>query len=213
MKASQGEPSASSSVGAPKQLKASHQFLIMLFPIILFTLAEEWGGLLWALILSVIYALGEVFWEWKRYRSLSGLTLFSNGMVVGLSLVSYFTQEGFWFKLQPAILELAMALVLLGTSWRRRPLLISMLEQQGQVLSDEMRVFFSGLNSRMGIFFIAQSCLAAYASFYWSTEIWAFLKSIGILIMMVIYMIVEILILKRRQRVAFSGVPRKELDK
>jgi intracellular septation protein len=182
-----------------KPLTAKQQLLLTLIPVILFTVAEEWGGLTWALVLSVIYAIVELSWEFWRYRRVSGMTLFSNAMVVGLSLVSYFTQDGFWFKMQPAILELVMAAMLIGSCAFRKPMLVVMMEQQGHQVNEVMRSFFSGVTLRMGFFFVFQAGLAVYASLYWSTEIWAFLKSIGILIMMALYMLVEILVFRSRQ--------------
>ncbi len=161
-------------------------------------MVEEWGGLTWALLLSVIYAIGEIGWEYWRFRQISKMTLFSNFMVVGLSLISYFTQDGLWFKLQPAILELVFAFFLIGSFILKKPLLISMMKSQGHEVNEVMQFFFSGLTFRMGLFFIAQSALAVYAGLYWSTEMWAFLKSIGILIMMVAYMLIEVIILKVR---------------
>jgi intracellular septation protein len=173
------------------------QLLLMLVPVILFTVAEEWGGLKWALILSVIYALGEVSWELWRYRRVSGLTLFSNSMVVGLSFISYATQDGLWFKLQPAILELVLAFFLIGSFLFRKPMLVAMMKQQGHQVNSVMEQFFTGLTLRMGFFFIGQAALASYASIFWSTEVWAFLKSVGILVMMVVYMLIEIMIFRR----------------
>ena len=168
----------------------------MLVPLVLFTVVEEWGGLTWALVLSVIYAIGEVGWELWRFRRISKLTLFSNLMVVGLSFVSYLTQDGLWFKLQPAILEIIFAIILIGSYLLKKPLLISMMKSQGHEVNEIMLQFFNGLTFRMGLFFIAQSILAVYASLYWSTEVWAFLKSIGLFVMMIGYMVLEVLIFK-----------------
>ena len=180
-------------------LSQKQQLLLMLFPVILFTVVEEWGGLRWALILSIVYAIGEVSWEKWHYGKISGMTLFSNAMVVGLSLVSYYTQDGLWFKLQPAILEVVMAAMLIGSAVLRKPMLVVMMEQQGHAVNEIMRGFFGALTFRMGLFFIAQAGLAVYAGLYWSTEVWAFLKSIGIMVMMVVYLLAEIMIFRWRQ--------------
>lgn len=180
--------------GLEKPLSGKQQILLTLIPVILFTLAEEWGGLSWALGLSVIYAVFELSWEFWRFHKISGMTLFSNAMVVGLSLVSYYTQDGMWFKLQPAILEVAMAVILIGSFLLKKPMLIALMEQQGHSVTDEMRHFFGGLTLRMGYFFLFQAGLAVFAALYWSTEIWAFLKSVGVLVMMVLYMLIEVFI-------------------
>lgn len=179
-------------------LSAKQQVLFTLFPVVLFTVVEEWGGLTWALALSVLYAVLELGWEWIRFQKCSGLSIFSNAMVVGLSIVSYFTQDGLWFKLQPAILELVMAILLIGSFILKKPMLIVMMEQQGHQVTPTMRQFFNGLTLRMGVFFILQACLATFASLHWSTETWALLKSVGILVMMVAYMLIEIIIFRWR---------------
>lgn len=188
-------------------LSSKQQILLMLIPLILFTVVEEWGGLTWALILSVVYAIGEVGWEYWKYRQVSKLTLFSNLMVVGLSFVSYLTQDGLWFKLQPAILESFFALILIGSFLIKKPLLISMMKAQGQPMNEVMIPFFTVLTFRMGLFFMAQAGLAVYASLHWSTEVWAFLKSIGLFIMMIVYMLLEVIIFKVRLSRAPSSFP------
>ena len=190
---SQNQTSANPPLSAKKQL------LLTVLPLLLFVVVEEWGGLTWALILAIVYAIVELSWEWRRYQRISGMTLFSNVMIIGLSLLSYYTQDGFWFKMQPAILELALASFLIGSFVLKKPMLVLMMQQQGHNLNPMMYHFFSGLTLRMGFFFVVQAGLAAYASLYWSTQSWAFLKSVGILIMMVIYMLIEVAIFRYRQ--------------
>lgn len=191
-------------------LSSKQQLLLSLVPVILFTIVEEWGGLTWALILSVVYAIGEFSWEWFRFRSLSKMTLFSNLMIVGLSGVSYMTQEGMWFKLQPAILELVFAIILMGSYFLKKPLLLTMMIQQGHKPNEILKIFFNGLTLRMGFFFLFQAGLAVYASIYWSTEVWAFLKSLGVLLMMVLYMIIEIFIFRWRNQALLTSTSSSE---
>jgi intracellular septation protein len=190
------QPTTLTATKAP--LSARQQFIITLVPVLLFTLAEHWGGLTWALLLSVAYAILEWSWEWWKYQKISGMSLFTNTMVIGLSGVSFYTQDGFWFKMQPAILELMMAGMLIGSWLMKRPMLVMMMHQQGHVLNIEMENFFSRLTLRMGFFFLFQAALATHAGLFWSTEAWAFLKSVGIILMMVLYMVVEVFLLRRR---------------
>ena len=77
-------------------------------------------------------------------------------------------------------------------------MLVAMMEQQGHSVNEIMREFFTRLTLRMGFFFIAQALLAAYAGFYWSTEVWGLLKTIGIMVMMVIYMLIEVVLFRWR---------------
>ncbi len=179
-------------------LSTKQQLLFSIIPVIIFTVVEEWGGLSWALIASVIYAIGEISWEKWKHKKISNMTLFSNIMIVGLSLVSYLTQDGLWFKLQIAILEIVTAGFLIGSYFLKKPILVEMLKQQGHTVTKEFESFFYVLTLRLGLFFVVQSLLAVYASFYWSTELWAFLKSAGVLIMVVIYLIIEMIVFRKK---------------
>jgi len=183
----------------PSKMSSLQQLLLTLFPVILFTVVEEWGGLKWALILSIFYAFFEMGWEYSRFRRVSGMTFFSNAIVVGLSLVSYSTEDGFWFKMQPAILEIVMGVFLIGSYWMNRPMLAMMLKQQRAVVNPQMESLMRGITLRLGFFFFIQAGIAVYAALYWSTEVWAFLKSIGIFIMMLLYLGCELVVFRRSQ--------------
>lgn len=169
-------------------------------PVIAFTLIEEWKGPLWGTVAGLGFGALEIFYEWRKEGRVSSITWVANGMIFGLGLISIFTQDGIWFKLQPALLVLGMAFVFWGTSFMGKPLLIELAQKQNQNLPPLALEFMKTLNVRLGFFFVGLSALSVYAAFYWSTTEWAALKGVGSPLLMVVYLVVEILWFRFRHR-------------
>lgn len=171
-----------------------------LLPVLAFTFIEEKYGTWWGLIAGLLFGVGEICWELYRHRKVSKITWFGNGMLFVLGGVSLLTNEGLWFKLQPALFEGVFTLLLWGSLLRRKNLLEWMMEAQGREFPPIVKPFLRGLCFRLGLFFLVQACLATWAALSWSTEAWAFLKSIGILIFLGAYMFAEMIFLRSRVR-------------
>lgn len=176
-------------------------------PVIAFTLIEEWKGPLWGTVAGLGFGALEIIYEWRKEGKVSAITWIANGMIFGLGLISVFTQDGIWFKLQPALLVLGMAFVFWGTSFLGRPLLIELAQKQNQNLPPLAIEFMKTLNVRLGFFFVGLSALSVYAAFYWSTTEWAALKGVGSPLLMIAYLVLEILWFRFRDGSA------KNLDK
>ena len=58
------------------------------------------------------------------------MTWGGNGLLLVLGGVSLFTQEGIWFKLQPSLMEAAMALALWVSVLLGKPILTAALRKQ-----------------------------------------------------------------------------------
>lgn len=170
-----------------------------IIPIVLFTVIEDQWGLMAGLIAAIIYAIGESIYELMKYRTISKMTIYSNGLIIGLGLISVLFNDGIWFKLQPAIIELVFFILLMVTSFQGRPLLVTMVQQQqGEIKNNIMLDFLKSLNVRLAFFFLLHSILAVWAAFYWSTESWALLKGVGLTLSMFLYVLAEILLLRLR---------------
>jgi len=185
-------------------------FLGGILPVIAFTLIEEYMGTLAGLIAGMILGLGEILWEWKTQGKVEPMTWAANSMILILGGISLITQEGVWFKLQPAILELGTAGFLWGSVVAKKPFLLLLFQKQGglpahiserpdaapliQALSNALR----GLTLRLGLFFAGHGVLAVWASFYWSTAAWAVLKGVGFTVSLVVYLVIEGLVLRQK---------------
>ena len=175
-----------------------------ILPVVAFTLVEEYYGTLWGLIAGMAFGVGEILWEWVTSKKVDAITWIGNGILIVLGTISLFTNEGIFFKLQPAILEAATAVLLVGSVAVGRPLLIMMAHKQGvfstvppQVRAS-MEGAMKGFTLRLGIFFLLHAALAVYSALYWSTRAWAILKGVGFTGSLVVYMLAETVVMRRK---------------
>jgi len=184
-----------------KNPKATAMSLIFggLLPVLAFTLIEEYHGPVWGTVAGMIFGLGEIIYEKVRFKKVSTITWIGNAMILGLGGLSIISQDGIWFKLQPALFELGFAIVLIGSWAMKKPFLALMAEKQNPNIPDFAKQAMSGITLRVGLFFVFQAALATWAAFYWSTSAWAFLKGFGVIIMFVIYFVFEILWIRMKR--------------
>jgi intracellular septation protein len=180
-----------------------------ILPVIIFTVIEEYFGTMWGLVAGMVFGAGEILWEWKTVGKVDPLTWGGNGMLLVLGGVSLVSNEGYWFKLQPAILEFVMTGALWGSVILGKPLLLGLAQKQGGLPADlesglkpgagkVLKAGFRGLTLRLGVFFALHAVLATWAALHWSTAAWAALKGIGLTLSLIVYLVVETLLLRYR---------------
>lgn len=182
----------------PSQIKA----LVFggLLPVLAFTVIEEWKGPVWGTIAGLTLGAGEILYEWRKEGRVSSFTWTSNLFILVLGIIAIFTQEGLWFKLQPALLMLAMAGWVAVSSWRRAPLLVSLARKQNPEAPSEIFEFLKALNLRLGLFFLAAASLSVHAAWAWPTRAWALLKGAGLPILLLLYLTAEVALFRLRNR-------------
>lgn len=177
-----------------------------LLPVLIFTFVEEYYGTYWGLVAGMVFGVGEILFEKIRLKKVDPLTWIGNGALLVLGAISLFTKEGIWFKLQPSILEAVMGFLLIGSVLVNKPFLVLMARKQQlfarmppqaeEILSQAFR----GLTARIGVFFLFHAVLAAWAALHWSTRAWAILKGVGFTGSLIAYMVIEMILLRRRIR-------------
>lgn len=172
-------------------------FFAGLLPLIAFTVIEDQYGTVAGLIAGMIFGVGEIAWELFKYRRVNRMTWVGNGMLLVLGGISLISNEGIWFKLQPALMEALFAFFLLGSLIFKKNLIAYIAEKQGQTLPEQVKARMTGMTFRMGLFFLFHAVLATYAAFYWSTSAWAILKGVGFTLSFILYMIIEVLWMRR----------------
>lgn len=180
-------------------------FLGGLLPVIAYAIIEDRFGIFWGLIAGMVLGAGEILYEWRTRGKVDPITWGGNGLILILGGVSLFTQEGVWFKLQPALIEGAMGIALLGSVMLGRPLLWSLALKQGAVrpempeaLRARMRQGMSGFTFRLSLFMFLHAGLAAWAALHWSTAAWSILKGVGFTLSFIVYLVVETFVLRYR---------------
>lgn len=201
-------------VRSGSQLKSL--FLGGILPVIVFTVLEEKYGTLWGLVGGMVFGIGEILYEWFSRRKVDTITWIGNGLLIAMGVFSLWTNEGIWFKLQPAIIEVFMAVVLIGSVFLKKPFMSMMAEKQNLFAQlppefhDTFRKGFSGMTFRIGIFFLLHAGLAAWAALYWSTRAWAILKGVGFTVSMIVYMAVEVFLIRRTIMLQKRTAPQKK---
>lgn len=176
-----------------KKTAALSLFFGGILPVIAFTLIEDQYGPVWGTIAGMIFGGGEIIFEKWRYQQVSKMTWIGNAMILVLGGISIISQDGIWFKLQPALFEAAFALILWGSLFTKKPLLAMMAEKQGTKIEPTIYPLLKGMTFRLGLFFAIHTLLATWAALHWSTTAWAMLKGFGLMGSFFIYLIVEIL--------------------
>lgn len=177
-----------------------------IIPVVVFTIIEEKYGTYWGLVAGMAFGVGEICYEKWTQKKVDTITWIGNGLLLGMGAISLFTSEGIWFKLQPALIELFMAGLLMISTLVGRPFLLMMAKRQGtftqtpEPLRPLIEKKFSGLNFRIGVFFLAHAILATWAALYWSTRAWAILKGVGLTASLIVYMGIEVVLLRTRMK-------------
>jgi len=180
--------------------KAKSQALALFFggllPVIAFTVIEEKYGTVAGLIAGIVFGLGEVLFETIKYKKVSAMTWIGNGLLFSLGGASLFLNDGLWFKLQPAIIEFGIFMFLSGSCFIKKPILKLMIEKQNPETPEFIKQSLSGITLRLSFFMLAHALLATYAAFFWSSESWALLKGLGLILSTILYMVLESLYLR-----------------
>ncbi len=167
-------------------------------PLVAFAVIEDQYGTLAGIIAGMVFGLGEVLYEYVTQKKISTITWVSNLMILILGGLSLVSSDGIWFKLQPALFEGFFVLFLWGSLLAKKNILVLMAEKQGQVMPEFLHPKMKGFAFRLGLFFLAHTVLAVWSSFFWTTAHWALLKGVGLPTSMVIYVVAEMLIIRRR---------------
>jgi intracellular septation protein len=165
-----------------------------------YTVIEMQYGLFWGVVAGMALGAGEIAWEIFRRRKVSAFTWAGNAFVLVLGAIALLTQEGIWFRLQPAIFEAILAAAFFVSAALGKPLLVVLVESQGLALHPVARDAFRGITLRLGLFFLLHTALAVWAALAWSTAAWVLLKGVGLTLSLLLYMGAEFYFLRARLR-------------
>lgn len=167
-----------------------------LLPVVAFALVENFYGTMGGLIAGITFGVGELVYEYFRFRKVQGITIASNILVIALGGLSLIEDNPIFFKLQPALIIFAFAGLLIGSSLLKRPFLVALSRKQNPAAPEVVFQRLGGVNLRLGFCMIGIGLLSVYAAYAWSTANWALLKGVGVPILLVIYLGVEIFLIR-----------------
>ncbi len=185
-----------------------------LIPVIGYTIVEEYFGIIWGLFAGIGFSIAEILIELKFSKKIDLLTWVGTSFVVGLGLIALLTRDGVWFKLQPAIMEFLVGALLFSSYILKKPFLLIIAKKQNLFLSmtthtkELVEHSFSSLTLRISLFFFIHTVLAFWAALSWSTRMWALLKGVGFTISLILYLLIEALILRKKIQKNFYSYER-----
>ena len=182
-----------------KKPQALTLFFGGILPLVAFALIEDQYGTLAGIIAGMVFGLGEVIYEYIRAKKVSAITWASNLMILILGGLSLISSDGIWFKLQPALFEGFFALFLWGSLLAKKNILVLMAEKQGQMMPLALHDKMKGFAFRLGLFFVLHMGLAVWSAYHWTTAQWALLKGVGLPVSMVIYIVLEMIWIRRQR--------------
>lgn len=199
----------------PKENKAELRALLLggILPLVVYTVVEEMYGIVAGLICGMVLGILEITFEKIKHGKVETITWIGNGLLLGLGSISLLTQEGVWFRLQPAILEAGMAAALIISVITQKPFLLLLarkqktIERMPPVMQPIFEKFLSGFTLRIAIFFLLHAGLAAYAALYWSTRAWMLLKGVGFTGSFIVYGLIEVLFFRCNARRILTRPP------
>lgn len=174
-------------------------FLIGIVPLIAYVLIEEFYGPVAGLIAGIALGVAEIAYEYFTIRKVQSITWISNALVILLGTASLFEENSALFKLQPAIMLGIFGVVLFISSLLRKPFLLELAKKQNQNLPKAFQNALGGINFRASFFLFALSAVSVYSAFHWSTRVWALLKSVGMPVLFMAYLLAEFLVLRIRK--------------
>jgi len=177
-----------------------------LLPVLIFYFVEDYFGTFWGLIAAIVWAIGEVIYEYARTRAVDRLTLMSTALVVVLGGLGALLDNSVLFKFQPVIVELVFAGILLWKGRGGRSLLFEMARKSRPETFTNMppeileryRILMNRLTKKLVMVLIVHCVVMSYVALYGSTGQWAFWKGVGFNVFILFWGGIEFLVIRRQ---------------
>ena len=162
--------------------------LMGIIPLFIFVLVDSFAGLKAALVSTVAMAILEGIFSIYYFGEIDSVTIFSLISVVIFCYISFKKKDPLFIKLQPAILSLVMAVVLIISFSINEPLLLKMATKYQDLYPPEFQMQFK--NPRflkileistfsVGIGLLAHALVTAIAAFKLSNWWWLAVRGVG----------------------------------
>ena len=164
-------------------------------PLLVFILADEFWGMKVGLAVAVSTGLIELLVTYIREKKLDRFVILDTLLLLFLSALSYLFDNEIFFKVKPAMIDMVLvALISLSLFTKIDPLgSMSQRYLKGVKLNENQKDLF---RKNMWIMFwmvLIHTMLVLWSAFFMSKEIWAFISSFLLLIMMGVYLGFELI--------------------
>ena len=176
-----------------------------LVPLLVFLLADEIWGMKVGLVVAVSIGLLEMLVTWIREKKLDRFVLLDTLLLLLLSALSYLFENEIFFKVKPAMIDLVLlAMISLSLFTKIDPLgSMSQRYLNGVKMDGNQKELFRKNLWVMFWMVLVHTLLVLWAAFFLSKEIWAFISSFVLFIMMGGYLGFELI----RQKLRKKNIP------
>ncbi len=166
-----------------------------LIPLLVFIVADEIWGMKVGLAVAVSIGMIELLFTWIREKKLDRFVLLDTLLLLILSAFSYLFENEIFFKVKPAMIDLVLLALLSLSLFTRIDPLGSMTQRylSGVKLEGNQKDLFQKNLWVMFWIVLIHTFLVLWAAFFLSKEIWAFISSFVLFIMMGLYFGIELI--------------------
>lgn len=166
-----------------------------LLPLLVFILADEIWGMKVGLAVAVSTGLVELLITFIREKKLDRFVLLDTLLLVLLSSLSYLFDNEIFFKVKPAMIDLVLVALLALSLFTKIDPLGSMSQRylKGVQLNSQQKDLFKKNLRVMFWMVLVHTILVLWSAFFMSKEIWAFVSSFLLFIMMGAYLGIEVI--------------------
>lgn len=171
--------------------KNNNFFLFSFLPAILYWYLDENYPVKIALIGGISLSLIEIAVEKYLHGRIHKLSKVNLVLIVVLGSFSLMGDDGIWFKLQPALSLIAMALYMGIKLKRGQGFFQEMMEEMRPEGPRPPAIVLRVMERNLTFFFGAYGVLMAVLAVWFSTSVWAFFKTAGFLIGFAVFMVYQ----------------------
>lgn len=177
---------------------------IDLLPLIIFVIVDIFAGLKWGVGSAIVAVMAAGIWEYSRFGEIDSLTWITATLIVVLGGVSLYLKNSMYFKLQPAIVSVAAALVVAYYQWFDTPIMVHIMPKMIPLLPPAQQELFNTpqMMERMAqvsgqlIWLLAiNAVILTWAAFKWSNVKWIVARGTTIYVMMIALVVFDTLVL------------------
>ncbi|MFA6238321.1 MAG: septation protein IspZ [Bacteriovorax sp.] len=174
-------------------------FLTSFLPAVAYWYLDEHYPVRIALIGGISLSIAEILFEKFYNKHVHALSKFNFFLILFLGGLSLLGDNGIWFKMQPALSFWGVSVFFIYRLRRGNGVFSEMMEAMGQAkrLPD---FIIRAMEIQMTVLFIFYGVLMAILAFCFPTSTWLFFKTVGLYIILGIFMGVQVYLNRKRMR-------------
>lgn len=153
-------------------------FTIGFIPLLIFIIADEFFGLVVALVVAVAGGIFEFSYYYIRYKQVEKFVAFDVTLLCVFAFISFLMENDLFFKLKPAFIEFILALLLAIHAFSNKPLLLTMGKRflKDITFDDTQLSMLRKISKVLLIIVLLHTAMIVYAAVNMSMEAWAFIS-------------------------------------